>query len=163
MKDIYDVHTYDLKTRVEIWMRMDVVPVEYGTFTQIFHLTMLLFQFITGIAFNWDYVIWRIVALLVWISIWTKLIIYKVPPDPVRRSCRGFGFLWLVFMLNCILWTKNDFKFSYRKQLYSPSNMKLVTSLMNFQCHTCRIFEGLLYHQEDEVIYPTIFADTVGL
>ena len=27
----------------------------------------------------------------------------------------------------------------------------------------CGVFEGLSYHQEDEVIDPVIFADTVGL
>ena len=52
MKDIYDGNTYDLKTRVDIWMRMDVVPVEYVTFAQTFHLTMWFFRFITGITFK---------------------------------------------------------------------------------------------------------------
>ena len=65
VKDLYDGHIYDLKTRVDIWKRMDVVPVEYGTFAQTFHLTMWFFQFITGINFNWDYVMWHIIALLV--------------------------------------------------------------------------------------------------
>ena len=54
MKDIYEGQTYDLKTRVDIWTRMDVVPVEYGTFAQTFHLTMLFFHFINGINFKWD-------------------------------------------------------------------------------------------------------------
>ena len=63
-------------------------------------LTMWLFQFITGINFKWDYVIGRSVDLLVWIGIWKKLIIYRVPPDPVRWSCRVFGFIWQAFMLN---------------------------------------------------------------
>ena len=36
VKDLYDGRIYDLKTRVEIWTRMDVVPVEYGTFAQTF-------------------------------------------------------------------------------------------------------------------------------
>ena len=40
MKDLYDGQIYDLKIRVDIWTRMDVVPVEYGKFPQIFHLTM---------------------------------------------------------------------------------------------------------------------------
>ena len=66
-------------------------------------------------------------------------------------------------MLNCMLWTKNNFKVSHRKQVKSPSNMKLVTSLMNFECHPCGIFEGLSYHQEDEVVDYTIFAATVVL
>ena len=41
--------------------------------------------------------------------------------------------------------------------------MKLVTSLINFECQPCGIFEGLSYHQEDEVIDPIIFAATAAL
>ena len=108
VKDLYDVQTYDLKTRVDIWTRLDVVPVDYGAFAQTFHLTMWLFQFITGINFKWDNVIWRSIALLVWIVIWTKLRIYRVPLDPVRCSCRGFGLLWQAFILNSMLWTNNQ-------------------------------------------------------
>ena len=94
VKDLYDGHIYDLKTRVDIWMRMDVVPVQYGTFAQTFHVTMWFFQYITGITFKWDDVIGRSVALLIWIGLWIKLRIYRVPPDLVRWSCKGFGFLW---------------------------------------------------------------------
>ena len=65
-------------------------------------------------------------------------------------------------MLNWMLWTKNDLKVSHRKQIIATSNMKLVTSLMNFECQPCGIFEGLSYHQEDEVIYPIISSVTVG-
>ena len=56
---------------------MDVVPVEYGTFAHRFHLTMLFFQFITGITFKWEYLFGRSVVLLVWIGIWNKLKIHK--------------------------------------------------------------------------------------
>ena len=28
MMDLYDGHNFDLKTRVDIWMRIDVVPLE---------------------------------------------------------------------------------------------------------------------------------------
>ena len=94
VKDIYDGQTYDLKTRVDTWTRMDVVPVEYEKFAQIFHLTMWFFQFITGITFKWDYVIGCSVDMLVWIGLWTKLRIYRVPPYSFRWFCRGFGFLW---------------------------------------------------------------------
>ena len=66
-------------------------------------------------------------------------------------------------MLNWMIWTKNDLKVSHRKQVNASPNMKLVTSFMNFGCQTCGIFEGLSYHQEDEVIDPIIFAATVGL
>ena len=62
-----------------------------------------------------------------------------------------------------MLWTKNDFKVSHRKQLKSPSNMKLVTSLVNFECQSCGIFEGLSYHQEYEAIDNNIFASNIGL
>ena len=103
VKDIYYGQTYDLKIRVDIWMRMDVVLVEYGTFTQTIHFTMWFLQFITGITFKWYYIIGRSIALLVWIGLWTKLRIYRVPPDPVRWSCRGFGFLWQEFMLSWML------------------------------------------------------------
>ena len=44
VKDIYDGQTYDLKTRVDIWTRMDVVPVDYGTFAQTLHLKMWFFS-----------------------------------------------------------------------------------------------------------------------
>ena len=64
MKDLYGGHNYDLKTRVDIRKTMNVVPVEYGTFSQKFHLKMWLFQFITGIKLNLDHVIWRSIALL---------------------------------------------------------------------------------------------------
>ena len=82
---------------------MDVAPVEYGTFTQEFHLMIWFFQFINGIAFNWDYVIRRSVDLLVWIGLWNKLRIYRFPTDQVRWYCRGFVFLWQAFMLNWMI------------------------------------------------------------
>ena len=63
---------------------MDVFPVEYGKFDQTFQFRMWFFQFITGIYFKWDYVMWHIVALLVWIGIWKKLSTYRVPTDSVR-------------------------------------------------------------------------------
>ena len=90
---LYNGHTYDLETRVDIWTMIDVVPVEYGSFAQEFHLAMSFFHFITGINFNWDYVLLHIIALLVWIGLWTKLSIHRVPTDPVRWSCLSFGSL----------------------------------------------------------------------
>ena len=68
MKDIYDGQTYHLKKMVDIWMRTDVVPVEYGKFAQTFHLKM---RFL--ITFKWDYVIVRSAAFLVWIGLWKKI------------------------------------------------------------------------------------------
>ena len=142
---------------------MDVVPVYCGTFAPTFHLNMWFFQFITGITFKWYHVIGSSVALLVCIGIWTKLRIYGVPPDPVIWFCRGFGFIWRAFMLNWMLWNKNDLKIFHMKQVNASPNMKLVTSLMNFEYPPCGIFEGLSYHQEDESIDPITFAATVGL
>ena len=124
---------------------------------------MWLFQFFTGYNFKWDYVLWRIISLLVWIGLWTRLIIYRVPLDPVKWSCRGFGILWRAFMLNWMLCANNDFKTSHRNQVNAPSNMKLATSLMHFECQPCGLFEGLSYHQEDEAIDPNIVAATIGL
>ena len=65
-------------------------------------------------------------------------------------------------MLNWMPWT-NNFKVSQIKQVNSTSNMKLVTSLMNFECQPSGIFEGLSYHQEDGVIDHIIFSAIVGL
>ena len=69
VKGIYDGWTFDLKKSVDIWTRMDVVPVEYGKFSQKFHLTMRFFKFITGVTFKWYYVLWCIIDLLVWIGL----------------------------------------------------------------------------------------------
>ena len=66
-------------------------------------------------------------------------------------------------MLNWMLWTKNDLQIFHRKHVNVSPNMKLVTTLINFECQPCGIFEGLSYHHEDEVIDPIIFAATVKL
>ena len=66
-------------------------------------------------------------------------------------------------MLNWMLWTTNDLQIFHRKHVNVSPNMNLVTSLINFECQPCGIFEGLSYHQEDEVIDPIIFAATSGL
>ena len=91
-KDICEGQTYDLKKRVEMWMRMNVVPVGYGTFAQKFHLTMWFFQFITRITFKCDYVMRHSVALLIWIGLCNKLIIYRVTTDPVIYLADIFDF-----------------------------------------------------------------------
>ena len=67
-----------------------MVPMEYGTFTQTINLTIWDFQFITGITFKWDYVMWHIIALMVWIGRWAKLRIYKVPPRPSQMVLQRF-------------------------------------------------------------------------
>ena len=66
-------------------------------------------------------------------------------------------------MLIWIRGSNNDLKVSHRNQYNAPSNMKLVTSLIIFECQPCRIFEGISYHKEDEAIDINIFAATLGL
>ena len=56
-------------------------------FLRNFTLIMWLFWCINRIAFKWDYVLCRVIGMMVWIGLWTKLRIYRVPPDPVIRSC----------------------------------------------------------------------------
>ena len=92
----------------------------------------VVFQFITGITFNWDQVLWRIIALVLWIYTWTKLRIHKLPPYPSIQYCQSFGYIWQSFMLSSMLWYKNDLKLSHRKQVNAPSNMKLATYWMIF-------------------------------
>ena len=66
-------------------------------------------------------------------------------------------------MLNWMLWTKDDLKIFHRKHVHVSPDMKLVTSLIHFECQPCGIFGGLSYHHEDEVIDPIILAATTGL
>ena len=62
-----------------------------------------------------------------------------------------------------MLWSRNDLRLSHRKQVNDPSNMKLATSLMNFEYKPCGVFEGFEHHQDNESIVPTTLEDTVGL
>ena len=66
-------------------------------------------------------------------------------------------------MMSCMLFSNNELKVSHRKQVKAPSNMKLVITLTNFECQPCGLFQGISYHQEDEAIAPTTFADYLGL
>ena len=163
VKDLYEGQIYDLKTRVDIWTRMDVVPVEYGTFAQTFHLTMWFFQFITGITDKWDYVIGRSVALLIWIGLWTKLRIYRVPPDPIRWYCRGFGFLWRAFMLHWMLWTKESIQGISQEESQCPLKYEVGDILDESLMSAMWYILSFPYYQEDAVIDPNIFAAAVGL
>ena len=147
MNGIYGGQTYYSRTRVDTWTRMDVVPVEYGTFAQNFHLMIWFFRFITGINFKWDYVMWQIIDMLACIDIWTKMRIYIVPLDPFRWSCQGFGSLWRSLMMSWMLLSKNYLKVYHRKKLHALSYGRLATPLMNFECQTFGIFEGLLKYK----------------
>ena len=55
--DNYKSQNFGLKTWVDIWNRIDLVIVEYVTFSQTPHLKMWLFKFINGTNFSWDYVL----------------------------------------------------------------------------------------------------------
>ena len=57
----------------------------------------------------------------------------------------------------------NDLKVYHTKQVNDPSNVKLETSVTNFECQPYEIFKGFSYHQEDEAMDPNIFAAPVGL
>ena len=122
---------------------MDVVPVEYGTFPHKFHLMAWLFKFIDGITSSWDCVVWWIFTLLMWIGIWTKLIINRVTPDKVKWYCRGFGHIWQAFMMTWTIISNTYLSVYHRKQCYDPSDIRLAKYLMGFSCNTCEIFEGL--------------------
>ena len=64
----------------------------WNNFSKI-HLMMWLFRFITGITFKWDYMMWRINSLLIWIGLRNKWRIYCVPPDQFIWSFQVFGSL----------------------------------------------------------------------
>ena len=55
----------------DIWIRMDVVPVEYVTLAYMFHFIMCFFHFFTDINFICNDVIWWIFGIFLWISLWT--------------------------------------------------------------------------------------------
>ena len=111
--------------------------------SNMFHLTIWFFQFITGITFRWYYVLWCIFTLMMWIGVSTKLRIYRVPPYPIKWSFRGFGYLWLALILMLMLMYKKYLGVSHRNKCYSPSDVRFVTYLVDFECHPCGIFEGI--------------------
>ena len=65
MRYLYDGHIFDLKTRVDLWLIMNAVPVEYGTLSQMFDLIIWLFQSVTDISFRWSAVKWYMVDIFV--------------------------------------------------------------------------------------------------
>ena len=129
VKYLYDGQTYYLKSKGG-YMDEDRCG-SSGVWNILLDISLdyVVFQFVTGINFKWDYLIWQNFALLIWIGIWTKLRIYRVTPDPVRWSCQGYGFLCQAFMLNWMLWTKNNFKVSHRKQVKATSMLLQVELL----------------------------------
>ena len=132
VKDIYDGHTYDLKQGWIYGWGWMWFQLSMKHFLRNFTLIMWLFWCINRIAFKWDCVLCRVIGMMVWIGLWTKLRIYRVPPDPVIRSCWGFGSLWLSFMMSWMILSNNKLKVSHRKQVNAPSYSRLKTSLMKF-------------------------------
>ena len=112
-------------------MRMDVVPVDYGISSQIFHLTMWSFQFITGVNFMWYYVLFWFLVLLVCVVICIKLRIYGLPLDTVKCYCLGCGYIWQAFIMMWMLISNKYLSVSHRKQFYALSDVSLVASLMD--------------------------------
>ena len=112
--DIHYGQTYGLKTRVDIWT---------GWMWNMHHFFIRLtwfFQFVTGITFWWDYLMWHIVALLVWIDLWIELGVYTVNLDQVKWYYRNFGYLELSLIMMCIIIYKNGLIISHRKKCYTP-------------------------------------------
>ena len=70
---IYYGQTFDPKTRVGIWMSMDVVPVEYISLAQMFHLLIWSFRSVTEITLRWNGLKCYIVALVLSIGLWDLL------------------------------------------------------------------------------------------
>ena len=66
-------------------------------------------------------------------------------------------------MMIWVLLSKKDLSVSHRKQCYDSSYLRLATSLMDFQCHKCDIFEGIEDPQEVGAIVPSIFTLSAGL
>ena len=118
---------------------------------------MWLFQFITDISFRWEYLMWRIFALLRCIGIWAKLRIYRVPPDPVKSYCRVFGYLWQAFILMWILFSNNDLKVYQMNSLCASSDVRLLESMVDIKFQTFGIFKGIWTPQENRTINPTNF------
>ena len=69
----------------------------------IIYLTLWLSRFINGIYSMWDYVLWCLVFLLMWIGIWKKLMMYRVTPYPIKWYCQGFGYRCISFMIIYII------------------------------------------------------------
>ena len=51
-------HIFDLKTRVDIWLIMNVVSVGYVTLAHMFHFIIWFFHYVTDISFRCNGVQW---------------------------------------------------------------------------------------------------------
>ena len=86
----------------------------------IIYFTMWLSHFINAIDFRWYYVLWCIFSLLVWIGIWKKMMMFRVPTYPINWYCRDFGYIHIPFMMIYILIPKKGLSLSLRKKYYAP-------------------------------------------
>ena len=120
--NIYYSQTCGMIKRLDIWKSMDVVPVEYGIIYHTFNLAMCLFNFINGINFRWDYFLWRVVDTMVWVGILNTLRIYRVPPDPVKWSCRDSIYLCQAFRTMWMLPYNKYINMSHRYIWELPGN-----------------------------------------
>ena len=125
MTDICNGQTYVQKTRADILTSMYVVTVEYGIFPHMFHLEIWFFQFINGINLMWDYVLWNILDVLVWIGLWKFLRIYRVSPYPLKWYCWGFVYMWQEFTMIYMILPNKYLSLSLRNKYYSPSYVSL--------------------------------------
>ena len=69
--------------------------------------------------------LYKMSAMMTWIVIWTKLVIYRANTDPIKWACRGFGFMLQSFMIMWILHSKIYFNISHRKRCLANSLVRL--------------------------------------
>ena len=81
-----------------------------------------------------------------------------MPLDPLNQHFKNFGFMWRAFMMMWMLLPKKYLSVSHRNNYYSLSNLRLTESLIDIECQTCGILEGVFHPQEVEAIYPDTFA-----
>ena len=89
----------------------------------------------------------RVVALLVWIGLWGKFRIYRVPLDQVTGSCQFYGYIWHTFIIICIQMPNKGISVSHKNQCHDNSYVMLTASVVDFKYQPCGIFKGLLFHQ----------------
>ena len=77
-----------------------------------------------------------------WIGIREKLMMYRVPPYPIKGYSQGFGYICISFMMIKIIIPKKGLSLSHRKQYYSPSDVRVMNYLMYFECYLCEFSGG---------------------
>ena len=77
MIDFYEGHTFFLKTRLDKWMRIIVIPVEYGSFV------LLLILPKGGMLYSGGLLIYLRYMFMDLTEEFVAFELYKKPPDPV--------------------------------------------------------------------------------